>query len=81
MRGKGVFVLFIDASYVFYMHLEGFVLFILGVIKHKSGNPGPVILHILLNTLIYNYSLLLPPISIIWTLRLLTVISMIYNID
>ena len=79
--GEGFFVLYIAASYALYSHWEGFILFVLGVIKHKSGNPGPVILHLLLNTLIYNYSLLLPPNINNLNTPFFTVISMIYNVD
>ena len=80
MGGK-FFVSHAAVSYVVYLHWEGVLLFVLGVIKTKLGNPGPVILHLLLNTLIYNYSLLLPPIPTSWTFRFFTVISMIFHVD
>ena len=62
--GEGFFVLYIAASYALYSHWEGFILFILGVNKHKSGNPGPVILNLTIEYAYLNYYLLFTPISI-----------------
>jgi len=62
VRGKKYFCCIFTASYVIYWDLPEILLFVLGVINPQSTNPGPVMLHIILNTPINNYSLLLPSI-------------------
>ena len=65
MRGEDKILLHFTASYAIYWDRGGEDLFVLGVVKPKSGKPEHVMLHLLLNTLIYNNSTLLPPIPTI----------------
>ena len=79
-RGKRLFCCIFTASYAIYWDCLGNVLFVLGVIDPQSPNPGPVMLLLLLITLIYNYSQLLPQIPISWAFSFFTDFSKILHV-